>query len=118
MGCCLDKIESSFLLLAGVAQLDALDLVDLLGVDDQLRVEGVQLFRLLEVFSCRVVVLQRFEGKGTPKVGVTVLGLELDHFSEVLKRFLVLISKEVALCSFVDVAGLIVSQLDSLSERW
>lgn len=48
---------------------------------------------------------------------MAIFGLKFNHFGKVLKGFLVLISKQVAFGPLVDIARLIVSQLDSLSER-
>ena len=106
----------SLLLLPGLAQLDVLDLVDLLGIYDELGVERVQLLRLLQVLGGRLVVLQCLEGEGSPEEGVAVLGLQSNDLGVIVEGLLEVVGEEVALGPFVDVAGLVVGQLNGLGE--
>lgn len=83
----------SFLFLAWLTQFYVFDFIDLLGVHDQLRIERVQFFRLLQILSSCLVILQCLQSKSSSEVSVTVFRLQLDHLVIVFQTFLKLVSE-------------------------
>ena len=75
----------SLFLLARLAQLYVLDLVDLLRVDDQFRVEWIQFFCLLKVLRRLLVLLQRLVRECSSEVCMAVFGLQFDDLAIVLQ---------------------------------
>lgn len=58
-------------------------MVDLLEVDYEFGIEGINLFRSVEIFCGLVVVFQCFVRKSSSEVGVGVVWLDFDDFIEV-----------------------------------
>lgn len=111
------KWIGSFLLLSRPTQHNIPHMVDLLIIDDEFGVRGVDLLGLLEVFGSCLIILEGLVCERPPKVRVGVLGLHLYDRIEIHQRLVILAHQQVTLGSFVHVTRLILLELHG-SREW
>ena len=99
-----------------LAKFYKLNFVYLLRIHNEFRIERVKLFGFLKVLSSSFIVFQSFQGKGTSKIRMAVFRLQLYHLVIVFERFLELVSQQIAFRSLVNIAGLVVSELNRFGE--